>query len=89
MLDTASARLVEQHYTDSFGSWFFVFYRAHGTFRVVFDRRDRFLSLEQSEGRTDPNFGPVWRDISHRQLAASDFDSALAATRQLLAQLPQ
>jgi len=61
--------LVQHEYTDSFGSWLFVFERRREKFRIVFDGRDSSLTLEervcdakpiQVDGITWVN---EWRDI--------------------------
>jgi hypothetical protein len=64
-----SIQLLEHSYTyQHFDSWWFTFRNSKGTFRISFDGRDRFLSLEAGEESPDRLWITSWKYQSSEQL---------------------
>ncbi len=71
--DTLKSEILEHHYhPESFGSWWFTFEKARNKFRIVFDGRDRNLSLEQKIILTDSKH--EWKFIEGKHLPKLDSD---------------
>jgi len=73
-LKSSLVLILEHHYHyESFGSWWFAFKQSGKKFRVVFDGRDNYLSLEPAVNVD--KFKADWQSVNGKQLSDSGFDS--------------
>ena len=64
-----SIQLVEHSYSyHPFGSWWFSFKNTRGTYRISFDGRDNFVSLDAGEVSPDRLWISSWKNQSSEQL---------------------
>ena len=77
--------ILEHSYSyESFGSWWFIFRRSGKKFRVVFDGRDKYLSLERGVIADGSKIVVEWQSIDGKQLPDSSVDSLISEVRSLV-----
>ena len=82
-LKSSLVLILEHHYHyESFGSWWFVFKQSGKKFRIVFDGRDKYLSLEQSV--VVHKIKADWQSINGKQLTDAGFDDLVLEVCSLI-----
>jgi hypothetical protein len=84
-LKSISALILEHSYSyESFGSWWFTFRRSGNRFRVVFDGREEYLSLERAVIADGPRVAAEWQSIAGKPLPKASLDSLLSEVCSLV-----
>ena len=77
-LRSIPALILEHSYIyESFGSWWFTFKRSGKKFRVVFDGRDNFLSLDRSNVVDGSRLVAEWQSVDGKRLPDQSSDSLI------------
>lgn len=78
-LKSVPALILEHSYNyESFGSWWFTFKRSGKKFRIVFDGRDKHLSLEEAVAAGGSKIATEWRSIDAKQLPERGVESLIS-----------
>jgi hypothetical protein len=84
-LKSISALILEHSYSyESFGSWWFSFKRSEKRFRVIFDGRDNYLSLEREVVANGSVIVAEWQSIDGKPLPDASFDSLISEVCSLV-----
>ena len=77
-LKSLTALILEHNYSyESFGSWWFTFRRSGQKFRVIFDGRDKYLSLEREGVADGSKTVAEWQSVGGKQLSDTGFDGLI------------
>src|SRR5687768_1637684 len=78
-LKSLPALILEHSYSyESFGSWWFTFERSGRKFRVIFDGRDEYLSLERAAVADGAKVTAEWQSLDGKPLPDVSFDSLIS-----------
>jgi hypothetical protein len=84
-LKSALALILEHSYSyESFGSWWFTFKRSGKKFRVAFDGRDKYLSLERGVVADGSKIIGEWQSVNGKKLQGVEFDSLISEVWSLV-----
>ena len=84
-LKSISSLILEHSYSyESFGSWWFIFRRTGQKYRVVFDGRDKYLSLESAVVSDGSKTIAEWQSIGGKQLPNTNADSLILEVDSLI-----
>ena len=84
-LKSAPAHILEHSYSyESFGSWWFTFKRSGKKFRVAFDGRDKYLSLERGVIADGSKIVAEWQAVDGQKLQGVEFDSLISEVCSLV-----
>lgn len=66
--NTLPAQILEHQYSPcSFGSWWCTFRKSGKIYRITYDGRDGFISLEIDISNSHISGKPDWKDIGHKK----------------------
>jgi hypothetical protein len=78
-LKSIPALILEHSYSyETFGSWWFAFERSGRRFRVIFDGRDEYLSLEWVAIADDAKVVAEWQSLDGKPLPDVSSDSLIS-----------
>ena len=84
-LKSIPALILEHSYSyESFGSWWFSFRRSGKKFRVIFDGRDKYLSLERAVVADGSEVVAEWQSIDGKRLSDGSFESLISEVCSLV-----